>query len=56
MGIYLFIDFIEKYKSSGKAVVFKSLGLAFQGSSTNTGAAGPIAKAMVKSKSKKAVD
>lgn len=45
-----------KRKSSGKTVVFKSLRLAFSGSNTNTGAAGPITKARVKRKTKKAVN
>lgn len=44
-----------KRKSSGKTVVFKSLCLAFEGSNTNTGTAGPITKARVKRKSKKAL-
>lgn len=46
---------LMKRKSSGKTVVFKSLCLAFEGSNTNTGAAGPITKATVKRKSEKAV-
>lgn len=47
---------MKKGKSSGKTVVFKSPCLVFQGSNTNTGAAGPITKARVKRKSETAVN
>lgn len=52
----LFLDLMKKGKSSGKTVVFKSPCLVFQGSNTNTGAAGPITKARVKRKSETAVN